>query len=459
MTADVLSRRDFTRLGARARRHWRSLACGVRRLSFGLADQAVSTITNFITAVYVARFLGAGQVGAFSVAYVTYAFALNAARGLATGPLMVNYSGTDLRTWRRAVADCTGTSLSVGLAAGACVLAAAVLISGAEGSDLLALGITLPGLMLQDGWRYSFFALGRGAQALINDLTWAAVLLTAMELLRVTNHVDGFWLMLAWGLAANVAAGIGLAQARVAPRLLGTFRWISAHRRFGPRYLVNNCSYGTGLMLGLRATGYIQAASTVMGPITVLFLGTTLIGMPECARLLRRGPAALRPFCLLVSGGLAVAAVAWGAMLLVALPRGLGAWLLGPIWRPAYPLAIPLTLFVAAQGLSAGASMGLASLGAADRVLRVTLVTSPLVAGCALAGALAGGTGGTLYASAAASWLAMPVGWQQLRAALRERAEPSRGHRRQARRPGRHRKAPRPCYGPRTDGARLSTDG
>ena len=57
-----------------------------------------------------ARTLGAAQFGAFSLAYVTYSFALNASRGLATDPLMVRFSGTDLPTWRRAVANCTGTA-------------------------------------------------------------------------------------------------------------------------------------------------------------------------------------------------------------------------------------------------------------------------------------------------------------------------------------------------------------
>ena len=74
--------------------------------------------------------LGAVQFGAFSLAYVTYAFALNASRGLATDPLMVRFSGTDLPTWRRAVASCTGTATIVGLVAGACALAAAAVLGG-----------------------------------------------------------------------------------------------------------------------------------------------------------------------------------------------------------------------------------------------------------------------------------------------------------------------------------------
>src|SRR5689334_379159 len=114
---------------------WRSgtAACqwlrshAIRRVSWGLADQAVSSLTNFAVSIYVARTLGAAQFGAFSLAYVTYGFALNASRGLATDPLMVRFSGVDLSAWRRAVADCTGTAVVAGLVVGSCILAAAAL--------------------------------------------------------------------------------------------------------------------------------------------------------------------------------------------------------------------------------------------------------------------------------------------------------------------------------------------
>ena len=65
---------------------------------------------------------GRGQFGAFSLAYVTYAFALNASRGLATYPLQVRFSGVAVAAWRRAVAGSTGTATVVGVVTGACVL-------------------------------------------------------------------------------------------------------------------------------------------------------------------------------------------------------------------------------------------------------------------------------------------------------------------------------------------------
>ena len=151
-----------------------------RRLTWGIADQAVSSITNFAVTIYVARALGATQLGAFSLAYVTYGFLLNASRGLATDPLLVRFSNKDVSTWRRAVASCTGTAAVVGLAAGVCALAAAGLLHGTARAAFLALGLTLPGLLLQDSWRFAFFALGRGKQAFLNDLVWAVVMVPAL---------------------------------------------------------------------------------------------------------------------------------------------------------------------------------------------------------------------------------------------------------------------------------------
>src|SRR2546430_10872492 len=114
---------------------------GVRRLSWGVADQAVSSLTNFAVTIYIARVLGATQFGAFSLAYVTYAFVLNASRGLATDPLVVRYSNAGQAEWRRAVAQSTGTAATVGLVAGAGSMAVAVIFHGTPRPAFLAPGL------------------------------------------------------------------------------------------------------------------------------------------------------------------------------------------------------------------------------------------------------------------------------------------------------------------------------
>jgi O-antigen/teichoic acid export membrane protein len=400
-----------------------------RRLSWGIADQAVSSLTNFAVNIYIARYLGAVQYGAFSLAYVTYGFALQASRGLATDPLLVRFSGTDVPTWRRNVAKCTGTAAAVGVATGACVLVAAALLSGPTRMAFLALGLTLPGLLLQDSWRFAFFALGRGSLAFLNDVAWAAVLIPALVLLRATGHASVFWFVFAWGAAAAVGAAIGPLQARVVPRLSGVWRWLKQQRDLGPRYLVEGTAnsaasqvrnYGIGLILGLAAVGYVQAASTLMGPFQVVLYGMGLVALPEAARILRNTPRHMKLFCGLLTVGLCLAALAWGVALLIALPRGLGDWLLGPIWRPTYPLVLPTTLFMMGGCASAGAGTYLHALGNARRSLRAAVLMSIFYVVCSLAGAFTGGAVGTMRGAALGAWIGAFLFWWQLRAALRE---------------------------------------
>ncbi len=434
---------------------------GVRRLGWGVADQAVSSVTNFAITLYVARALGATQLGAFSLAYVTYSFVLTASRGLSTDPLMVRFSSSDLPAWRRAVASCTGTATVVGLVSGAAVLGVAALLDGTAQAGFLALGLTLPGLMLQDSWRYSFFALGRGSQAFLNDLVWAVTMVPGLLYLRVTGHENVFWFVLVWGAAAAVAAAIGPLQARVMPRPGQLLAWLADHRDLGFRYLAENTANsgagqlrltGIGLLAGLAAVGYVQAAFTLMGPFLVIYMGLSLVTVPEAARVLRRSARHLWLFSLGVGVTLMIMGLAWGAVLLVALPRGLGQLLLGGIWRPAYPLVLPLTISVGGACVSAGATAGLHALGAARRSLRAMLLASAVYLGGALLGAYLGGAIGSVRGIAVATWIGAAAWWWQMHAGLKEHGRaPAVAAVQPAPSPGRHRHVPVPSLIPSLD--------
>jgi O-antigen/teichoic acid export membrane protein len=408
---------------------WRLAMRASRRLGWGVADQAVSSVTNFAVNIYIARDLGAVQYGAFALAYVTYGFALNASRGLATDPLLVRFSGANLAVWRRAVLNCTGTAVLVGLVMGSCVLVAASLLGSAVAPAFFALGLTLPGLLLQDSWRFAFFALGRGSGAFLNDVIWAVTLLPALVILRRTGHADVFWFVLAWGAAASVAAAIGPLQAGLMPRLSGAPGWLSRQRDLGPRYTAEGTansgaaqlrSYSLGIILGLAALGYVQAASTLMGPIQILIYGMGLVALPEAARLLRHSPRHMPLFCGLISAGLALVGLVWGLALLIALPRGLGHWLLGSLWRPAYPLVLPTTLYFMGMCISVGGGIWLHALAAARRSLRAAVVNSAALLVFSLLGAFVGGTVGSVRGAALGTWAGAFFCWWQLRAALHE---------------------------------------
>jgi O-antigen/teichoic acid export membrane protein len=402
-----------------------------RRLGWGVADQAVSSLTNFAVSIYVVHSLGAAQFGAFSLAYVTYGFALNASRGLSTDPLMVRFSGVPVRAWRRGVRRATGTAFTVGLATGIATLAAVTLFGGTAGAAFLGLGLTLPLLMLQDSWRFSFFAAGRGGHAFLNDSIWGATLLPALVLLRMTGHANVFWFTFAWGATAGIAAVAGVLQAWVLPRPDYTWDWLTKHRDLGTRYLLEGTlssavmqvrGYGTALILGLAAVGYVQASVTLVGPMTILSLGMGLVTLPEAARILRRSPRQFPVFCWLVSAGLSLAGLAWGIVLLVGVPRGIGHAVLGSadVWRPTYPLVLPQTIYIVGGGIAAGAGTGLHAMGAARRSLRVAIIGALIAAGCSILGAVVWGIEGTIYGLAVGVWVGAAINWFEFRKAWQE---------------------------------------
>src|SRR5262249_42290769 len=183
--------------------------------------------------------LGATQFGAFALAYLTFGFANNVSRGVSIEPMLVRFSGVGWK-WRRATGGCTGTALLVGLATRSLALIAGVLIGGTTGLAFVALGLMTPGLLLQDSWRYAFFAAGRGHQAFVNDTVWALVEVPLLVALKMTGHANVFWFIVAWGAGAYVGAVLGMFQARVVPHLVGATLWLISHRDLGPRYMLEN---------------------------------------------------------------------------------------------------------------------------------------------------------------------------------------------------------------------------
>lgn len=424
-------------------------ARSARRLGWGIADQGASSITNFAVVALVAHSLDAEQFGAFSLAYLTYGFVLPVVRGVTSYPLQTRFSNAELPVLRRAVTDFTGAAIVCGLAAGAIVLAVAAMIGGATGGALEALGLTLPGLMLQDCWRYAFFVQGRGSQAFLNDSIWAVTQIPGLLLLHASGTRSVFWFVLVWGGAALVAAVIGPFQAKVFPRPIRALDWWKKTSDIGIRFALSNfVSNGAGQLrssivagfLGLAAIGYVQASGTLMGPFMVVYYGIGLVTVPEAVRRLHRGEAKrILPFCLMVSVSLALAALAWGMFLFVALPHGLGRIALGGVWKGTYPLVLAQTLAVIGACLSAGAGTGIGALGAARQDLRSAIIASIATIACGVIGPLTGGAMGTVLGIAVANWFGAAVLWWQLRAAV-QLYDANREETRTGRRSGRHRR-------------------
>lgn len=404
----------------------RSVRASAGRITWGLADQAVSSLTNFVVSAIVARSLGAAGFGMFTLAWVTYGVVLTVSRGLATDPLVVRFSGVATGPWRQAVGRSSGTALLVGLLTGALSVLAGIMVGGQIGAAFIALGLVLPALLVQESWRFAFFAAGDGRKAFTNDVVWAVSLVPAMFI--AGNGGQVFDYVLAWGLAGAVAAAYGLVQTRTLPQLAGVRAWLHQQRDLGPRYLAENASnsggaelrmYGLGAIAGLTDVGAVRGAQLLLGPMLAVLMGLSIVAVAEAARILRRSRRRLSQFCLLLGGGLASAALAWGLAVQLLLPDAVGEFVLGDVWRSAEPLILPTTIAVTAAGFQAGATAGLRALGAARRSLRAQVLASAAFVTGGLAGAAVAGAVGSAWGVAVALPLGAAVWWWELRAGLR----------------------------------------
>ena len=400
------------------------------QLGWGLGDQALSSLTNFTLSLLVARTVGVDELGIFSLVFATYLLVLGVSRSLNSDPLGVRYSDAAPPAWREATAQAGGGAVGLGVAAGAACAIAGAVAGGLLGRALLVLGLTLPGLLLQDVWRFAFVARGRSVHAFLNDLVWAVALAALLLVVLATGRTSVIAFELAWSGAACVAALAGVAQARLGPWPLNPLGWWRRHRDLNVRYLGEFAtigavsqlnSYGVSAVAGIAAVGALRAGEILIGPVYVLFMGGNMVAVAEGARIGRRAPARLARLGLLVSAGMGLAAFLWGAVV-VLLPDAIGTRVMGSTWDAAASVVVPYALVTIGLTASAGPQTGLRALAAARRGLRARLLAAPLMLAGAVGGAAVGGAVGAAWGMAGGYWTAAVVWWWQFRLALREAA-------------------------------------
>jgi O-antigen/teichoic acid export membrane protein len=388
------------------------------RAAWTLVDQAVSSLTNAALALVVAGNVGNADFGAFSIALFTFGFVIGVGRAMICDPFVIHYSDVDRRRRRRGAREASGAAATYGLVTGLVCVAVGLSVDGHAGAALVALGLSLPGLLVQDCWRYAFFAAGRPRDAAVNDTVWAVVQFTAIGTLLVTGHTSVFLLTLAWGWAALVAAVVGAFQAGVLPQLSATAGWFRATRdlnvRLGLDYIVNmgavNLSiYLIGGIVGLIAVGSIRAAQVLLGPLQLLSFGLSAFALPLLSTIAAAGRR-LRRIAVGLSGGIMLVSVVWVTVLLL-LPRSIGEALLGESWAGAGAVLLPIGIVMIATGTTTGPRVGLKALRRADVLLRVTVVQAPFILALGVAGAVLDGARGAAVGYALADILGATLIW------------------------------------------------
>jgi O-antigen/teichoic acid export membrane protein len=399
-----------------------------RRAGWGIGDQALSSLTNFALGIVMARTQSPRDFGAFSLAFATYVVALNVSRAISTEPLVVRYSAVSSDEWEEGARSATGAAVGAGVLTGLVCLLPGLFMGGPLGSAFLALGLTMPGLLLQDSWRFAFFAQARGRQAFANDAVWAIVLFPSLALVVWMGHATVFWLTLSWGGSATVAGLFGILQARVFPRPFDSAKWLQRQWDLAPRFLGEFMAlsgttqvsfYFIGAIASLEAVGALRAAQILLGPVYAFSIGVRMVATPEVVRLFKRSAGRLREASAVLSAGLGAATLLWGGALLI-LPSGTGVALLGSSWEPARRVLIPMTLLMASGGVIGGATAGLRALADAKRSLRARLFTSVVRVAGGVAGAVFGGAITAAWGLAISGCAGAFVYWVHLVRGLRE---------------------------------------
>ncbi|MDQ6797047.1 MAG: hypothetical protein M3011_03300, partial [Actinomycetota bacterium] len=403
-----------------------------RRVTWTVVDQALSSLTNFGIGVVAARQAGALEFGAFSIAFTTYLFVLGLSRSVCTDPLVVRFSVEGTPGRREATKASIGAALTLSVPVAVVCALVALAFHGALRVSMLALAVSIPGLLVQDSVRFAFFAMGRPARAAANDLLWAVGQVAAFAALLLLTDPSPAVLLSAWGLAATMAAVAGPFQAGLCPSPQRAVQWFRDQADLCGRYLldffalagqVHLILYGLGIVAGLRAFGAFRAAQLLLGPLNTLFFAALSTAVPEGARVRAETDGSLYRMIRNLAVLLPVLALAWVGVLIL-LPDGVGTALLGDSWPGARDLLVPVGLAIAVTGVTAAADSGLRALAAAARGLRARLALLPLVAIGGLGGAAVGGAAGCAVGLFVANAIGAGIFWFQFSKALHEDESP-----------------------------------
>lgn len=409
----------------------RALPPSLQRMTWSLCDQLISSLTNVGLTIMVARTVNAQEFGTFTLLMATYLVCITVIRGLTSEPLLVRFSAVEAPALRKAVGQSAGATLVVGLVV-AGLLAVVVLATGLVAvKPALIFLATLPGLLLQDHWRYAMLAGKEPRQAFGIDLTWALAQVLAISASALAGRLTLEMLVLSWGGAANIAALAGLIWLRTLPQGRRTIQWLCDQRDLAGRYAMEGLAFQganqavifvLAAVAGLGAAGSLRAAQTLFGPLTVLTLAIRLALVPEAARVAVKSLSAMRRLVILTAALLVVVTGVWSTVVLL-LPASVGEALLGDSWV----LAVPLLLFVAVNSLAnastIGPFLGLRSLADSRRSLRARLIVTIVTLLCGIVGALLDDARGAAIGAATSSVISIGVWSVAFHLALSQRGQ------------------------------------
>jgi O-antigen/teichoic acid export membrane protein len=385
---DVDASPPLTTLGARL---------PLRQGAWALADQVLSSATNFALSLFVARWLAPKAFGSFALAIAAWITLLGLCRAALVQPYVVEASRERLPEWRASTRSAGGAVLVAGICGGAVIALVGVILGPGTptGQAFVILGGLAPFLVVQDFWRFAAFSRNRARAAVANDGLWAIVQ-AAFLLLIVRHHATTATAMVAWGAGAVAGAFLGTLQFRLLPSLSrATLRWARRISRWGGWFGLSNGLYAGGNQAvavivaagsGPAALGGLRGVQTLLGPAQLVAQSGDAVALPAGSRhYAADGNRGLTGFAVRYGVLLTVLLGGFGAVLVIGRSSILR-FVLGPKFVPYGSLVLPLALGLVATSWSLSSSVALRSalkgrqlaqgeaLGAVSRIVLVAVL-------------------------------------------------------------------------------------
>jgi O-antigen/teichoic acid export membrane protein len=289
-------------------------------------DQLLSSVSNLVVSLAVARAGGAEALGSYTIAFAVYLMVLGFQRSLISEPLMtmpVRSAGPFDEQAR--------SGLSVALLYLIPVSMVISVVGFTIGrSEVTVIGLFLPFVGLQDLYRYLFFRHRRAEFAAVLDGVWVVSSIVGWVWIARTGSATVA--VIVWAIGGTLGALTAMGLSRATPHRLrrGLAWWWAEARPLGGFLAIEGVLFwifaqvnilGLAAILGAAELGTLRAAEIVLGPVGLALMTFNVYVLPRLAgdavRLTERTAILIST----VAGGLAAVSA-------------IGLWIVAPVAVP-----------------------------------------------------------------------------------------------------------------------------
>ena len=305
----------------------------------------------------IARTYPTADFGHFAIAYSILVLILGLSRSYLGTQVSMSPDSNDCRELATRL---LGGIMLLALPSAALVFGLATLITGGPAELLWVVAFAAPLVCAQDLVRFCSIAMGKPGSAFLSDLVWLAL----MALVFFLPLQPGLGILMSWLGAIAVSLGVGLVVSGLRPRFRGSlkkiFHWepVAASMAWGSLMAQGSQLVITSVaatVVGPQAAAALRGASTLVGPVNVIFAYVNVAITPA---LMRRSRNADIRFARILTFAVATIASVWGLALLL-LPDAWGTAALGASWPVTKSIIWVTAIQYVGLSLASGSTLAL----------------------------------------------------------------------------------------------------